>query len=327
MIGGDCINIKINELSDLKLLSHMNIISKILLITLRINLYKKIGQKKYTIADLAELVNCYPDRLKRILDLLVDIGLIVYENGEYSNSKIAYKYLNGFYNQGLKDNISYFLHEEELLNYISKSQIPNPPHGKETVREYLERMDFNSRYSAYCLWKKLKPSGEKYLLDVGCGSGIFSFIMCQYNKYIHADCIDQNEVITIINEKIKEKELEDRISTRICNIKNEDFTNGNTYDYILMSNILHFLSSNELDKALRLSYTALRKDAKLIISDVFPVKDDIETLCYSFMWMQDTNVLLLEKDVLLNKLSNYNYRKIETFKMENTPSTFIIAQK
>lgn len=327
MLGGDRINIKINELNDLKLFSHMNILTQILSITLKIDLYKKIGQKKYTITDLAELVNCYPDRLKRILDLLVDVGLIIYENGEYSNSRIAYKYLNGLYNNRLKGNISYFLQEDKIINYISKNEINNSSQDKETVQEYLERMDFNSRYSAYWLWKRLKPSGEKYFLDVGCGSGIFSFIMCEYNEQLHADCIDQNEVIKIVNKKIKQKELEDRISTRVCNIKDEDFTNGHTYDYILMSNILHFLSPDEIDKVLQLSYSALRKDAKLIISDVFPVENDIETLCYSFMWMQDTNVLLIEKDELLKKLSNYKYLKIETFKIENTPSTFLIAQK
>lgn len=242
----------------------MNILTNILSITLKIDLYKKIGQKKYTIKELSQLVNCYPDRLKRILDLLVDVGLINYENEEYSNSNIAYKYLTGFYNNKLDGNLSYLLQENRILNFILKSEINVPSKCKETVQEYLARMEFNSRYSAHWLWKKLKPSGEKFFLDVGCGSGIYSFVMCEYNECLHADCIDQHEVITIIDEKIKQKGLENRISTRVCNVKTEDFTNGYIYDYILMSNILHFLSPNEIDKALQLSCNALKKDGKLL---------------------------------------------------------------
>lgn len=325
--GGDHINIKINELNDLKLFSHINILSNILLVTLRIDLYKKIGQKKYTITELSNLLNCHTDRLKRILKLLVDIGLINYENEEYSNSKLSYKYLTGLYNNRMEGNLSYFPQEDKIMKFILKCESRPMTQCKESVGKYLERMEFNSRYSAYWLWKKLKPSGKKYFLDVGCGSGIFSFVMCERDKYLCADCIDQYETILILNEKIKQKGLENRIKTRVCNIKNNDFTNGNTYDYILISNILHFLSSEEIDRVLQVSYNSLEKDGKIIISDVFPIDNDIETLCYSFMWMQDIGVLLLEREEIIKRLSINKYKKIEEFRIKNIPSTFLIAQK
>lgn len=321
--------IKINELNDLKLFSYMSVISKILSITIEMDLYKIIGQKKYTILYLSELVDCHPDRLKHILDLLVYIGLLNYENEQYSNSPIAYQYLCGNYTDGQRCNLwFYYLQEDKIFNYILKNDYSACPQYKEEVNDFLERMDSISRYSAYWLWKKIKPAGTKYLLDVGCGSGIFSFIMCEYNQYLHADCIDvQNDIISFVNKKIQQKGLENRVSAKVCNIKYENFTDGKKYDYILMSNILHYMSIDQIDRTLQIGYDALRNGGMLVIGDVFPIKDDIETLCYSFMWMQYEEIQIPDKDSILNILSNNKYTKVETFKIGSTPSTFIIAEK
>ena len=321
--------LQIEDLNDLKLFSYMNVISKAISVTLKLDLYRIIDQKKYTVSQLSELVDCHSDRLKHILDMLVYIGLLNHEYEEYFNSPIAYQYFCGSYIDGQKSNLwFYYSQEDKIMNYILKNKYNPSLQPKEVVHEFLERMDSSSRYSAYWLWKKLKPSGTKYLLDVGCGSGVFSFAMCENNEYLHADCVDeQNDVITFVNEIITQKGLGNRVSARRSNVKNDDFTNGNQYDYILLSNILHYMTSPEIDRILQLSYDGLKEGGKLIIGDVFPIKDDIETLCYSFMWMQNEEIQILDNDLILSKLSDHKYIKTDLFKVGSTPSTFIIAEK
>ncbi len=322
-------NIRINELNDLKLFSYISVISKIISITLKMDLYKIIGQNKYIISELSELLDCHPERLKHILDLLVYIGLLNYEGEQYSNSPIANQYLCSNYTDGQKCNLwFYYLQEDKVFNYILKHEHSLCVQYKEEVNDFLERMDSISKYSAYWLWKKLKSTGTKYFLDVGCGSGVYTFVMCEYNKYLHADCVDvQSDIISFVNEKIKQKGLENRVSAKVCNVKCDDFTDGKKYDYILMSNILHYLPLEQVSKTLQIGYDALNEGGKLIIGDVFPIKDDIETLCYSFMWMQHEEIRLLEKDFVLDILSKNKFTKVEVFKIGRAPSTFIIGEK
>lgn len=319
-------DLKISKLSDLTILSHMPIITNVLQISFKLDLFKKLGKDECSLEDIAMRVECYPDRLERILDVLVMVSLIKHEKGKYINTDISYKYLTGLYNTKLDRNMENALNDKSILKFISKKEIIDEKEEDENLHSFLETMDFSSKYSAYQLWRELRPQGNKVMLDVGCGSGIFSFIMCKYSKNMRAVCIDNEEVLKILSTKIEGNGLSDRITMQVCDISESDFTNGCRYDYILLSNILHFFSEDGIKRILQLCFSALNKGGKLIINDVFLLKDEDETLLYQLKWMT-MDVLFIDKQRLQDEILKLGFKNIKSFKIQHTPLSFIIAEK
>ena len=299
-------------------------------VSLQIDVYEVIGNNNYSIEELADLVNCYPKGLQRILDLLVAINLLKFEDGRYSNTEISLKYLTCLYNSKLNDLFEYSMKSEfnaqSVLNTISSGNNSVDTGKKNELEKYMDAMASGSKYSAYKLARELKTKGNKLLLDVGCGPGIYSITLCKFNNSLKAECVDLAECLSITKKYIEESGLRDRVSTRVCDVSEEDFTDGKFYDYILLSNILHFFDVSDIRKVLNKCYSALNTGGKIIINDIFLQKENIETIFYSLEWLSN-GTIFISMEEMCDCLKEIGYANLRIAKIEKTPSSFIFAER
>ncbi|MFP6762983.1 MAG: methyltransferase [Planctomycetaceae bacterium] len=110
-------------------------------------------------------------------------------------------------------------------------------------------------------------SSARHLLDVGGGTGIYSFALLKRNPNLHAVLFDRPEVLRIAFDMAVEYGVRDRVDF----VPGDLFTDplpGNA-DVVLLSNILHDWDVPECQNIIRRSAGALRPGGQLLIHDVF----------------------------------------------------------
>jgi predicted O-methyltransferase YrrM len=110
-------------------------------------------------------------------------------------------------------------------------------------------------------------SQARTLLDLGGGTGIYSFALLQKNPQLRAVVFDRPEVLKVAAEMAAEYGVAERI----------DFVPGDMFvdplpaevDLVLLSNILHDWDVPECRKLVERSAAALRPGGRVWIHDVF----------------------------------------------------------
>jgi ubiquinone/menaquinone biosynthesis C-methylase UbiE len=108
-------------------------------------------------------------------------------------------------------------------------------------------------------------AGATHMLDVGGGSGAYAIAFAQANPQLHVEVFDQPAVLAIAQRHIREAGLEDRISTRVGDLRTGEFGGG--YDLVLISAICHMLSEEENRNLLARVYRALAPGGRVAIQD------------------------------------------------------------
>lgn len=207
----------------------------------------------------------------------------------------------------------------ETLDYFSEV-------SNEFEEQYQWRDDFQQRYD---VWEKLikKYSSEKYnSLDLGCGTGIFTCLLAQFNDNVTG--IDGSyEMIKIAQSKNIEN------TQFICKkIEELSFLDNESFDLIISSSVFEYL--DDIETALQLVSRLLRPEGLLMLS--FPNKKSVfrimERLSYFFMrrpaYLKHVKNILtpevLTKKLNKNKLKIINciYYANKNFLAYKAPSKF-----
>ncbi|MBO0700164.1 MAG: methyltransferase domain-containing protein, partial [Zavarzinella sp.] len=114
--------------------------------------------------------------------------------------------------------------------------------------------------------------GAKVLLDVGAGSGIYSFACLQQNPKLRAVLWDRPEVLKVAEELAREYGVADRINCVAGDMFADPVPAG--ADVVLLSNILHDWDMPECRTLLKRCAGALPNGGRLLIHDVF-LNDDL----------------------------------------------------
>jgi (2Fe-2S) ferredoxin len=131
--------------------------------------------------------------------------------------------------------------------------------GAEDTEAFIAAMHNNARQRAAQLAGAV-AAGARRMLDVGGGSGAYAIAFAQANPELRVEVFDQPAVLGIAERHIREAGLEDRISTRVGDLRTDEFGDG--YDLVLISAICHMLSEEEnQDFLLRADKTGPRSGA------------------------------------------------------------------
>ncbi|MEH2180968.1 class I SAM-dependent methyltransferase [Nostoc sp.] len=115
-------------------------------------------------------------------------------------------------------------------------------------------------------WAKLNPP-PKRLLDVAGGPAEYSIAFCQKYPDLKADILDLPNAIEAGLPQIEQAGLGSRIQYIEGNLLDTDW--GNNYDVVFLSNILHCLTAEQCEIALRKAFQALRVGGTVLINDLF----------------------------------------------------------
>lgn len=119
---------------------------------------------------------------------------------------------------------------------------------------------------AAALAEAVDLSGRRDLIDIGCGSGIYSVELCRRNPDLRATLLDEVRVLEVAEEIVAASGLSERIETRPGDMLRDSY--GEHRDAVLMSDVL-YVESYGSKSMLQAAHRALGPGGVLVIRGYF----------------------------------------------------------
>jgi predicted O-methyltransferase YrrM len=220
--------------------------------------------------------------LAALLDACVAMGLLERRNGGYANSHVADAHLVA----GKPLYIGDFIEVQafELPNCCGLYDVIT---GDQTDAGSARWNEFSARRftlamhnlamtgEAEALATAVDLSGCETMVDVGCGSGMYTVALCQRNPALRATLLDQPEVLSVAMEVVRYHGITDRITAREADIATDAYGEG--LDLVLLSDVLYQDRETVLS-ILRSAHSALATGGMLVIRGYFSDPGGTESL-------------------------------------------------
>ncbi|MCP5107958.1 MAG: methyltransferase domain-containing protein [bacterium] len=252
--------------------------AKTLYCAVRLKVFNHLAEKSKTADQLAAKTNAVPRVLPAVLDACVSMGFLEKKNNRYRNSSLSQLYLvegNPLY---LGDIIEVLSTEasgwDDLYGMVTGAGESTPLKPEHEVPPHRFTMAMNNLAmmgEAGALAEAAVLDDARSMVDVGCGSGIYSVFLCRRFPGLHAELLDRGEVLETTGKIIKKANLGHRVSTREADITEDSF--GSRLDVVLLSDVL-YQEEAVCTGILRSAYRALVPGGTLLVrgyySDAHP---------------------------------------------------------
>lgn len=277
----------INSLNNILDLSWGFAKTGIIVTAFELNLFDQINKGNNTLLSLSQKLKCDFKGITLLLDALHGMKLIEKEHNTFSIPALYLPYLvsnSPFY-------IGHVWKVHKHLNWDTWSKLTesiktgapvtllfssNQDQIWNIVIPYLDSMAKNCAREIAQFVKSRISKSETHLLDVGCGSGVYSQIILKSNPNLHGIGIDQKNVLSIARKQTEDLDLLDRLSFIEGDIFDIDYGTS-VNDIVLLSNILHGYNDEECLILLRKAFNSLKPGGLLLIND-FIISEHNKTL-------------------------------------------------
>src|ERR1017187_9815277 len=241
--------------------------SRVILTALELDLFTAI-QNGATAAQAAATAATEARATEMLLNTLASLDLVRKDGVVFHNTPVAARFLAA----GSPDSARMaMLHTARLWHRWSGltecvrtgTAAPDERDADDT-EGFIAAMHHNARQRAQQL-AGATAAGAGRMLDVGGGSGAYAIAFAQANPQLRVEVFDQPAVLAIAQRHIREAVLEDRVSTRVGDLRTDEFGGG--YDLVLISAICHMLGEEENRDLLARSFRALAEGGRVVIQD------------------------------------------------------------
>lgn len=248
------------------LYSHFGfMMSKFLLESVDAGVFEFIRNEKKTVAEIAGACQLNEKALTGTLGVLASMGLIDQQNGLFSLTKQARKYLlkdspDSVYWMMLFDNrvcmdwMNYF---PEFLR-TGKGLQYHDTFNDEEWRLYQNAMESAATGAAKEAGKKIKiPASAGQLLDIGGSHGLYSVAFCKKTPGLQSTILDLPQAVDKAAPILAKFGMGDRITHRPGNILTDEI-GREQYDYVLMANVAHHFTAEQNQAVAKKVFAALK---------------------------------------------------------------------
>lgn len=164
---------------------------------------------------------------------------------------------------------------DEVLRTGEPVAGPTKDKSPEALRDFICGMANISRGSSREVAEQVDMTDYNRMLDLGGGPGTASIAFAQSNPVLRSVVYDLEPVTAIAREEIEKAGLSDRIETCAGDFLLDDLPSGQGegFDMVYISNIIHMLSPAEMALILKKSARSLRPGGVVMIKDFF-LEDD-----------------------------------------------------
>jgi len=257
--------------------------SEVLFLSMEQDLFEILkGHPSVTTEALGELLNLEPQALERYLHLLKELDLVLEYQGLWSNSTLSETFLlkdsphyqgdNVRWRKGLQEDwktLGQALEKGKRVHFLPEDI------SEETLNErrlnYIKAMD-NIALSKVQEILPFFDDCQGTILDVGAGSGAFSKGFLEAFPECHATLADIRQMIPITEKYLKERCDEpvfQRMSFVPCNILDNHWPITESYDLIILSNIVHAYGSEENKNVFKEVKRLLKPNGLVLFHDFF----------------------------------------------------------
>jgi len=299
----------------------------------RLRLFAHVAGEGKTAETLATEMSVIPRYLKVLLNACVGMGLLVQRDGRYSLSHAGEAHLVEGRPQYLGDIIEVLarevVHWERLHDLITTGQSGAEPEAHSVEQGLFTRAmnNLGMLEEATALAYAVDLQGCKTLIDVGGGSGLYSITFCQHYPDLQATVVDQQKALKITKQYIDEKQLTDRVVTRVADIFQDGY--GENADVVLLSDVL-YRTTDLCRNMLRHAFDALVPGGKLVIRGYLPALDggqpEFAALFAVHTMLSEPDSEPITTDVLQRWITESGFLDIRQLAL-TTRSTCLTAQK
>lgn len=247
--------------------------SRAILTGVELGVFEALASGPQTAEQVAQTLKTDPWGTSTLLNALNGFGLLHQEAGHFRLRRQAERWMSPQSPHSLQDAFLFATEFEKLLHNMTERvrtgqryNMHLEPQTPEFWRRYMRGLASYARVLGKELARRtVLPSGSKRLLDVGGGHGMFSAAFCRRNPGLRAEVLDLPEVQSTAFELLTAEGMADRVVHRAGDLRSADW--GTDYDVVLLFNVLHTLSAEEAEAAIRTARTALRPGGMLIVLD------------------------------------------------------------
>jgi len=249
--------------------------SRLILSAIELRVFDIISGKKMTSSEIAGIAHTDPRATDRFLNALVGQGLVVKNNGTFSNSPFSDKFLvssSAQFMAGMDHMVGLWRTWNTLTDAVKTGTslaetVRNSinDRGEKWLEAFIAAMHARGMEQGRELVSMLDLSGTHRTLDVGGGSGAFSFAFIERNPEIKAFILDLPNVVPITQRYIEKEGYTGKAGILKGDYLKDDF--GKDYDLVLMSAIIHINNPEENTLLIRKGAEALAEGGQLVIID------------------------------------------------------------
>ena len=246
--------------------------SRVVLTAFELNIFSEIGDKRVSSKQVAKILNTDPRATDRLMNAIVAIGLIGKENNLFFNTDISLKYLikgSPEYLGGLMHSVNLWNNWSTLTECVKKGKrvLQKSEFEKDSgsAKAFIAAMHERGCLQAQKVISLFDLENIKTVLDIGGGSGAYSFAFVNAKDNITATVFDLPNITPITKRYIKNEELDDKIKVIDGNYLTDDFGTG--YDLAFLSAIIHINSYEQNKTLIKNCYNALNPNGFIAIQD------------------------------------------------------------
>jgi SAM-dependent methyltransferase len=262
----------ITEPGELMELANAFRVSRIILSGYELGIFTVLEDNK-TSREIAGVLETDPRATDRLLNALVAVGVIEKKGEAFSNTLFASRFLvkgQPGYLEGLGHMVNVWKTWNTLTDTVRTgkstvlaSSIEN--RGDSWREPFIAAMHARAPQQARDIAALLDLSKTKRMLDVGGGSGAFSFEFIKKNRNIKAVIFDLPSIVPISRKYIDREGFTDSVTTMPGDYLNDSFGKG--YDLVLLSAVVHINSFDENMSLIKRCAEAMNRGGQLVILD------------------------------------------------------------
>ena len=248
-------------------------ISRIILTAHELDLFTLLKEGPLTSTAIVKKIGTNERATDRLMNALVPIGLLKKSGGQFSNTDFSTRFLikgQPSYMGGLDHQVHLWKTWSTLTEAVKagtsimmKQSIDEREEA--WLESFIAAMHTRGIQQAKEIAAVLDLSQTKSILDIGGGSGAFTFEFIRENPSIKGTIFDLPNVIPITKKYIEREGFAKSVSTITGDYLKDKF--GYDYDLILVSAVLHINSPDENKMLLNKCAEALSPGGQLVILD------------------------------------------------------------
>lgn len=253
----------------------------------KLGICDKLSGGKRTAAWMAKELGTHPLHMEWMLNSCVSAGMLEKVGNEFQNSKEGATYLVKGQPAYYGDAFTYLASLGALFDQLDTAMLSKEAVSHEMVfktpeeeaaywTHYMLAMDqWGGRMQEGMLLDSVDLSGRKKLLDVGCGSGVYTRAFCAKYPDLQGVLFDQEKALPLALSLVKKHGLSHRISSLSGNYYTDPLGSG--YDAVLFSGVLIQESPEGQVKLLKRAFEAMNKGGIVIVQDILKIGPYAET--------------------------------------------------
>jgi len=245
----------------------------VLLVALELDLCTVVGDRAWTVPDLAKTLNVSERGLGILCRNLAMAGILRKKGSIYRNSRLGATALNanhpayrGAYLDLIKTHWMDWLRLQESV----RSGLPidhDVPDSPEWRRRFTWAMHHRTLEMSSAVAAQVPLRGAKTLLDLGGGPGTYAMAFLAKHPRLRATICDREAALNVAKEIAATYRAGRRLSYLPLDFSKEPIPGS--YDVIWYSNVLHIYSPEDNRAVFRRALSALTPGGRLIIHDAF----------------------------------------------------------